>query len=137
MAAAFPSIRPSARDFTMGDVPSTNYRSLSGVVFRRAYGNKQTGHTLKLTFKNIGDTSELKSGSGTAKQIIDHYNSCSGTFYSFTLPDRLFDGMGSSLEGIIQAPSSVKWRYASAPKVQSVKTGVSTVSVDLIGELEP
>ena len=137
MAAAFPSMRPSARDFTMGDVPNTKYTSLSGVVFRRAYGNKQTGHTLKLTFKNIGDTSELKSGSGTAKQIIDHYNGATGTFESFTLPDRLFDGMGNSLEGLIQAPSNVKWRYAAAPKVQSVVSGVSTVTVSLIGEIEP
>ena len=137
MASTFPSMKPSSRDFTMGDIPSTVYRSLSGVVFRRAYGNKQTGHTLNLVFKNIGDTSELKSGSGTAKQIVDHYNSCDGTFESFTLPDRLFDGMGNTLESLIQAPSSVKWRYAAAPSVQSVVSGVSTVSVSLIGEIEP
>ena len=134
MASTFPSMKPSSRSFTMGDIPSTTYTSLSGVVFRRAYGNKQTGHTLNLTFKNIGDTSELKSGSGTAIEIIQHYNGCSGTFESFTLPDRLFDGMG--LEGLIQAPSDVKWRYAAAPSVQSVVSGVSTVSVRLIGELE-
>ena len=136
MAAKFPSIKPSARSFTMGDVPSTTYTSLSGVVFRRAYGNKQTGHTLNLTFKNVGDTSELKSGAGTAKKIIENYNDCNGTFESFKLPDKIFDGMGSSLEELIQAPSDVKWRYAAAPSVQSVISGVSTVSVRLIGELE-
>lgn len=136
MASTFPSMKPSARSFTMGDVPSTTYTSLSGVVFRRAYGNKQTGHTLNLTFKNVGDTSELKSGAGTAKEIVEHYNDCNGTFESFKLPDKIFDGMGSSLEGLIQAPSDVKWRYAAAPSVQSVIGGVSTVSVRLIGELE-
>lgn len=136
MAATFPSMKPSSRDFTMGDIPSTIYKSLSGVVYRRAYGNKQTGHALKLTFKNIGDTNELLVGAGTAKQIIDHYNDCNGTFESFVLPDRLFDGMDNSLEGLIQAPSNVKWRYAAAPSVQSVISGVSTVSVSLVGELE-
>tara|TARA_Y100000033_G_C2734771_1_gene105312 strand:- start:602 stop:1015 length:414 start_codon:yes stop_codon:yes gene_type:complete len=136
MAAVFPSMKPSSRSFAMGDVPSTTYTSLSGVVFRRAYGNKQTGHTLNLTFKNVGDTSELKSGAGTAKEIVDHYVNCNGTFESFLLPDRLFDGMSDGLEGLIQAPSNIKWRYASAPSVQSVVSGVSTVSVRLIGEIE-
>jgi len=136
MASRFPTIRPTTRTFTMGDYPSKTYRSLSGVIFKRAFGNRQTGYTLDLTFRNIGDTSELRPLSGTAKQIIDHYNDVDGTFSSFRLPNRMFAGMDSDLESLIQAPTDINWRYAQPPQVQSVKSGVSTVTVNLVGELD-
>ena len=133
---AFPNIKPTSRSFTMGDYPSKTYRSLSGTIFKRAFGNKQTGYTLNLTFRNIGDTSELRTRSGTAKQIIDHYNDVDGTFSSFTLPARVFEGMDNDFRDLIRSPSNVKWRYAEPPQVQSVKSGVSTVTVNLVGELD-
>lgn len=133
---AFPNIKPTTRSFTMGDYPSKTYRSLSGTIFKRAFGNKQTGYTLDLTFRNIGDTSERRSLSGTAKQIIDHYNDVDGTFNSFTLPARVFEGMDNAFRDLIRNPSNVKWRYAEPPQVQSVKSGVSTVAVSLVGELD-
>ena len=136
MASKFPAIRPTTRTFTMGDYPSKTYTSLSGVIFKRAFGNRQTGYTLDLTFRNIGDTSELREYSGNAKQIIDHYNSVDGTFDKFSLPDRMFAGMDDSLESLIQAPSNISWRYASPPEVQSVQAGISTVTVKLIGEID-
>lgn len=120
----------------MGDYPTKTYTSLSGAIFKRAFGNRQTGYTLNLTFRNIGDTSELRSLSGTAKQIIDHYNSVDGTYDKFNLPDRMFAGMDDGLETLIQAPSNISWRYAAPPQVESVKTGVSTVIVSFIGELD-
>lgn len=146
MTEPFPDIKPTTRTFTMGDYPSKTYTSLSGVIFKRAFGNRQTGYTLNLTFRNIGDTSELRSLSGTAKQIIDHYNTVDGTYNKFTLPDLMFAGMDSDLEAdalpgdrlrsLIQAPTDISWRYAAPPQVQSVKAGVSTVTVSLVGELD-
>lgn len=136
MASRFPAIRPTTRTFTMGDYPSKTYTSLSGVIFKRAFGNKQTGYTLNLTFRNIGDMSELRTRSGTAKQIIDHYNDVDGTFSSFTLPARVFEGMDNDFRDLIQSPSNINWRYAQPPQVQSVKSGVSTVAVSLVGELD-
>lgn len=133
---AFPNIKPTTRSFSMGDYPSKTYTSLSGAVFKRAFGNKATGYTMDLTFKNIGDTGELRSLSGTVKQILDHYNSVDGTFKKFTLPDRMFAGMNSSLKGVVQAPSNISWRYAEPPRVESVKSGLSTVTVKLIGEID-
>ena len=138
MADPLPQIGRTARSFTMGDYPSTTYRSLSGAIFKRNFGNKQTGYRLDMTFRNIGDSpdkGELKQDSGTAKQILDHYEQASGTFESFALPDFVFKGMDNSLKGVIQAPSGISWRYAAPPQVQSVKANVSTVIVQLIGEL--
>lgn len=136
MASKFPSMRPTTRKFTMGDYPSKTYTSLSGAIFKRAFGNKATGYTMDLTYKNIGDTAEVRPLSGTAKQILDHYNSVDGTFDKFSLPDRMFAGMDDSLESLIQAPSNISWRYASPPEVQSVQAGISTVTVKLIGEID-
>lgn len=140
MASAFPHIVPTTRSFSMGDYPSKTYRSLSGAVFRRSFGNKQTGYTLDMTFKNIGDseggTGQLRSHSGTAQAILDHYEEADGTFDSFALPDFVFRGMDDDLEAIIQKPSNISWRYAAPPKVQSVRPNMSTVTVRLVGELE-
>jgi hypothetical protein len=94
---AFPSIKPTTRSFSLGDYPSKTYRSLSGAIFKRAFGNRQTGYTLDLTFRNIGDTSELRTHSGTAKEIMDHYTDVDGTFKSFTLPARVFEGMDNGV----------------------------------------
>jgi len=136
MANNFPHIVPTTRSFVMGDYPSKTYRSLSGTIFKRSFGNKQTGYTLELTFKNIGDDQELRSYSGTATQILNHYENVYGTFEGFVLPDFVFRGMSDSLEGVIQSPSNIMWRYAAPPKVQSVYQNISTVTIKLTGELE-
>ena len=129
-------MRPTTRSFTMGDFPSTTYRSLSGAIFKRSFGNVQTGYKIDLVFKNIGDDTEIRSGSGTALKIINHYNAAKGSLESFALPGATFAGMEASLEGKIQAPANIKWRYAKPPKVQSVQAGISTVTVSLVGEIE-
>lgn len=120
-------IVPTTRSFTLGDYPTKTYRSLSGVIFKRAFGNKQTGYTLDLTFKNVKDA--------VAVAISKHYVDVDGTYGGFTMPDRTFNGMDNSLEALVQAPSGIKWRYAEPPKVQSVQPGFSTITVKLVGEL--
>ena len=146
MTALFPKMVPTTRSFTVGDYPSKTYRSLSGVIFKRAFGNRKTGYTLDMTFKNIGDVAELRKNAGFAKDIIDHYISVDGTFKSFKVPfavfKGLYDGIGfsalreSAIDAAIKSPSDISWRYAEPPKVQSVKANMSTVTVKLIGELD-
>ena len=134
--ANFPEIKPTSRRFRMGDIPSTTYTSLSGAVFRRAYGNKKTGYTLDLTFENISDTTELRTNSGTTNAILNHYESVNGTFKSFSLTNTTFSGMGTGVRSRIKAPSNVKWRYSSPPEVRAVYNNISTVTVKLIAEIE-
>ncbi len=138
MARTFPSMKPSSRDFQMGDFPVKTYRALSGVTVRRVFGNKQLGYTLKLEFKNIADGgSELRRGTGKATDIVDHYNDAKGTVEFFNLPDAVFAGMNNSLEGKLQRPySDIKWRYAGPPTIKSVHSGISTVGVSLVGEID-
>ena len=154
MAEQFPNIVPSARRFTMGDYPSVTYRSLSGTIFKRSFGNKQTGYKLDLEFKNIGDESNLKNDSGTLLLLMRHYNAVDGTLQFFALPRKVFSGLfkldtrRDSLQEIDtkdkfirqiiphEKDDDIKWRYASPPQVTSVRFGISTVSVSLIGELQ-
>lgn len=125
--ATFPEIVPTTRRFRMGDIPSTTYTSLSGAVFRRAFGNKKTNYTLDLTFVNITDTS--------TSTLIDHYEGVQGTFRSFALSAHVFNGMDTTLSGEIKAPSNVQWRYSRPIEVTSVRKNLSTLTVSLIAEV--
>lgn len=136
MARAFPSLKPSSRKFTMGELPTKTYRSMAGTVLRRAYGNKKVNYTLDLEFKNIGDDDAVLQYSGWVSYILAHYADTNGTFETFTLPTGIFSGMGSDVRSYIQSPDSILWRYAEPPTVTSVRRGLSTVSVKLIGEID-
>lgn len=136
MADQFPEIIPSSRGFTVGDFPSVAYRTLSGAVFRRAFGNRQTGHRLTLEFRNIGEAGQIKDDSGNVYEILNHYSKCNGTLDTFKIPTKVFQGMEVGFGPLIQGPNDVRWHYASPPQVRNVRAGVSTVRVELIGELE-
>jgi hypothetical protein len=139
MAAQFPVMVPSSRKFQMGELPTKVYRSMSGAVVRRAFGNRKTNYTLDLEFKNIGDDANINSTNphaGNVAVILSHYESAHGTFESFNLPSRVFQCMGESTESYINNPTDIAWRYAEAPTVTSVRRGISTVQVKFIGELD-
>jgi hypothetical protein len=128
MADQYPDIKPSGRSFKLGAFPTKIYRSLSGASVKRSFGNRATGYELRLEYNNVSDT--------TTAALLSHYSSTGGGFERFTLPLGLFVGMSSELINHIQAPTSIKWEYASPPDVQSVYTGRSRVSVTLTGELD-
>jgi len=113
---------------------------MSGATVRRAFGNKKTGYVMKLQFKNLGDDVSVFSGTQrTVKEILDHYCEANGTFDNFNLGSGLTKGMGTETANYFKGNASqspeVRWRYAKPPEVQSVKAGLSNVSVELIGEI--
>ena len=128
MSEQFPAIKPTTRNFTLGQIPTKIYRALSGATTKRSFGNRAYGYQIQLEFENISDA--------TTKQIIDHYNNSKGGFERFTLPDDLFAGMNTTLKGTIQAPTAIQWEYAVPPDIESVYTGLSRVRVSLAGELD-
>lgn len=127
MSITFPQIKPSEREFTMGTFPIKTYRSLSGATVKRSFGNKPHSYQLRLVFNNVKDD--------TVSQILDHYDAVFAGFERFALPAVVFAGMNTALTSKIQAPYGIQWEYASPPTVQSVFNGISTVSVELIGEI--
>lgn len=124
---SFPALIPSSRAFSPGSLPVRQYRTLSGAIWKRAFSNTRSGHSLSLEFKNIPDQQ--------ADQVVAHYEAMGGSFTRFDLPGSVFAGMDSTMAGRIQAPSNVRWAYSSEPKVSSVFPGLSTVTVDLVGEV--
>jgi hypothetical protein len=68
-------------------------------------------------------------------EFINHYNTTGGGFSRFALPAKIFSGMSGGLTATVQAPYNIQWEYSSPPKVQSVYNGISTVSIDLTGEI--
>ena len=129
----FPEIKPSGRRFRMGDIPSSTYTSLSGAVFRRAFGNRKTNYTLDLTFQNIPDTNNNTDRS--TKAILTHFDEANGTFSTFALNDTVISGI-NGLNAFVKNPSDVRWRYLKPPEVQSVYKNLSTVTVSLIAEVQ-
>ena len=128
MAVTFPaSITPSRREFTLGQYPTKVYRALSGNTVKRSYGNKPHSYQLTLQYENIADDKAL--------EFINHYATTSGGFTRFALPNKIFSGMSDALRGTVQAPYNIRWEYSGPPKVQSVYRGISTVSIELTGEI--
>ena len=111
---------------------------MSGSVVRRAYGNTKTNYVLDLEFKNIGDTEPTGFNplvGGSAFDILKHYEAANTTFSSFAISGSVLSGMAQAFADKI-APDGIFWRYAEPPRVTSVRSGLSTVNVKLIGEFD-
>lgn len=120
-------IRPTSRSFTFGDYPTKEYRSLSGSVMKRAFGDRAFNYKLQLTFANVEQD--------VVASIFDHYHGQGGTLEGFAIPSSLLSGYNDTIINRIQAPERIQWFYEASPEVESVSTTLSTVSLSLIGEL--
>lgn len=133
--AAFPSLRPTQRTLNLGEVPIKTYRSLNGAVVRRAFGNLRYGYELTLTFENIKEKD--------ISLIWDHYLDNLNALVGFDLPATIFTGYRTNAEigrneGLlsrIQALTAIKWYYTQPPQIEGVYRDISTVQVQLSGNL--
>jgi len=144
--AAFPSLKPTRRNFSFGDYPIKTYRSLAGKTVRRIFGSRPYGLVLDLTFENINST-DLYS-------IFEHYHKQQGGAIGFSLSDTVLAGLPSSGDLFKQikagqpyiileeqnitdgSTSDMEWLYTEAPQVESVYKDLSTVTVKLISEFK-
>lgn len=125
--ATFPAIAPTARNFKQGDYPSKTYRSLSGYVVKRSFGNRATGYELDLEYRNISES--------VLNQILLHYDGQNGTLDSFSLPSTVMQGYSTVTRNKVTDVDGIKWFYVEAPQVTTVIKNISTVQVRLIGEI--
>ncbi len=125
--ATFPSIKPTNRQFTLGQYPIKTYRALSGKTVRRSFGNKAFGHGLTLSFENVKED--------IVQLIINHYNTQLGQSIGFTLPVEVFAGLDTATINLLRSPSETVWFYAEAPSIDSVYRDLSTVSISLTAEI--
>ena len=128
----FPAIKPSARSFTPGTYPSTDFESLDGTKTHIRFGNRSVNATLSLSFSNISD--------GHVVDILGNYNNVNSDWDHVT-----FDEL-HGLQGIenvflrihVQEGSSsgLKWRYTGPPTVTSTFNGLSNVSCSFVACLD-
>ena len=117
----FPSLQPSARSFSPGQVSVTSFMSMSGKETRVLQGDTPHSHRLSLTFANILDA--------TGQQIMDHWTGQLGIALPFSLPAAVYAGWSLYQSTI---PDGQQWRYSEIPSVTFVAPGIMTVSVELV-----
>jgi len=120
-------IKPTNRSFSFGEYPIKSYRSISGAVVKRAFGNRAFNYSLQLEFANVSDA--------IVSVIFDHYHGQGGPLNGFRIPNTLLSGMDLDLIERLQQPTGILWFYKAAPEVQSIPPDLNTVSFSLIGEL--
>jgi hypothetical protein len=124
--ADFPKIKPSTRRFVLGDYPTKFYKTLSGKVTRRNFGNKAFGHSIELSFDNIKED--------IVQLIISHYDGQGGQTNGFAIPLEIFSGL-SLIQNSLRSPSETLWFYAEAPSISSVYRDMSSVTIKLVAEI--
>ena len=127
---SYPAITPSSRQFKAPSFPVTAVVSQSGATTRRLWGSRPVQAELSLTYRNIGDDD--------AAAIVGHYDDCKGSVIKATLTDETWDGASSDLSQYLKLTdygAGIDWYFASAPTVDNIFPGVSTVQVKLVGEI--
>jgi len=125
---AYPDIRPTSRNFDPGNWPVRTYNAQNGTEVRLLYGSKRYNLKLQLSYQNITDAN--------AELFLDHFKEVYGTYRTF---DVTADNRTQTLAGwsgnnnALSPPTGVNWRYEQPPQVVSVRPGISTVNVSLVG----
>ena len=125
----FPAFAPSSREYSDGDWPVKEYKAMDGYSIRLLYGSRQTGMAMNLTYQNLTDEQ--------ASQFLEHYQQQKGTFayFQFDDTDGPKKGWAADEKWLGVSARFSKWRYAATPKIQGVKPGISTVTVNLVSVL--
>lgn len=124
----YPAFNPSARAYDFGDWPVRKYNAQNGSEIRLLYGNKRFNLKLSLSYTNITDTA--------VSSFTAHYAETKGTFsvFQFSAAAKVAILAGwQGLPGQLDMPAGTDWRYEGSPKIQQVRPGISTVTVNLIG----
>lgn len=122
----YPTLNPTSRQFSPGEYPIRTVRSQSGVETRILYGSQRTGMTLELAYGNVTDAQ--------AQLFSQHYDEAKGSFLTFTLPAQVRAGWNAAAS-TLDTVGANRWRYDSPPSITSVRPGVSSVQVKLVGVL--
>ena len=101
----------------------------NGAEVRILYGSAPFNMTMDLSYDNITDAQ--------ADEFLTHYYQMQGTFQTFEIPSTAstFAGWTGGANSLNRASSGAVWRYSEPPQQQTVRPGISSVSVRLVGVL--
>lgn len=117
---AFPSLAPTTRTFTVGDVPRQLQSGLSGYTVGFRLGNRRVNQTLSLGFGYLTETQ--------MNLIMTHYMSAKGSYDVFFLCQEIW---GDYQTPPVPLLSDYAWRYAGTPAITDVGVDRFTVELDL------
>lgn len=126
---SFPAeIPPTGRTYKPGRIPETVFEAQNGAVSIVQYGQNFVNAELTLDFANITDDNATK--------ILQHYASVLGDDAVVFGNDHGFQGIDDYLQGSMEnGVGLLRWRYKTAPQVQSIYPGISSVQLQFIGVL--
>lgn len=123
MSLSLPPVTPSDRNFVAGRFAVRVIRFLRGNAIRRKFSNKPVKHQLRLSFENVDDD--------VAAEFLEVHRACRARALPVEVPAEVLAGMEGDLPLRLQAPEGSFWYWAAAPRVRSVRPGVSSVSISL------
>lgn len=128
-AIAFPLLQPSARSYSPGSFPQTEFRAQNGALTILRYGNKRVDSSLTLEFRNILDSE--------AALILTNYETVNKTLNNviFTETTAAVTTSSDYANFLKESISGLKWRYASPPQVSSVVRDRCNVTCEFVGTL--
>lgn len=126
--ATFPAITPAERNFDEGMLPVRTYSTMSGVVWKRIYGDRVFGHKLQMVFRHVPYSRYL--------EVRKHYLGQNCTVDQFDLHPACAAGCDDEeLAALMLSPDECLWVYTGPPRRQDVQGSVCTFSVDLVSEI--
>ena len=123
---AYPLLKPASREFDPGAYPVKTFKAQSGAEVRMLYGNKRVNQALSLAYNNITDSQ--------AEEFITHFDEVQGSYQTFKLPAEVQAGW-SAASTTLDAVTGAAWRYDGPPSITSIKPGISSVQIKLVGVL--
>ena len=124
----FPGLTPTSRRYSPGRLPETRMQTQNGSTVFVQFGGVFVNAELELVFQNIRDDD--------ARQILAHYRSVVGDDYVTFDKDHGLGGMTDALiTQVDTGNTTLRYRYAEPPELESVYPGVSSVSCRVIGYL--
>lgn len=128
MAVSFPALRPTTRTYTAPEYALRSPQYVGTVSYPRLLSSKPGKAKLSLSFDNIPD-------SDAALIIASWMNSLTG-FLSLDLPPEIVSGIANvDLATRIHTGQHLDWFFDGPPKQNSVIKGMSTVQVELTGDI--
>ena len=117
----FPSLAPTTRIFSPGEIPKTQQVALSGATIGYRRGNRRVGQSLNLTFGHLTEAQ--------MDLIKAHYFAANGSYDIFFLSAEIWGDFESPPVPLL---SDIAWRYSAPPTIEDVSFDRFTVSVELI-----
>lgn len=128
MTVSFPSLRPTSRSYSAPEFPTLNPKYVDAVAYPRLVGSKPSRAALSLGYENIPDAD--------AALIIAAYMNTLTGFLPVLLPSEVVSGIDDTdLATRIQTGQHLDWYFSGPPRQTSVIKGVSSVQVELVGDL--